>query len=111
MSLNPVALAALISALIQLVSHWFPWRMVLKQDLPRIPSYVIGVLGFLLPVSGLYWHWEQSAVVAAGQYLAGLWACVASSGLAVVVAYAIDYVTNRVRMASELQELDDVRKE
>jgi hypothetical protein len=100
-----IALSALVSALIQAVSHWFPWRLVLGRALPRVWAYIVGVLGFLAPLTVLFWSWG------AWLYLAALWACVVSSGLAVVLAYAIDEIANRVRLAHELQELYDAREE
>lgn len=106
-----IALAAVVSALIQLVSHWFPWRLVLGRNLPRVAAYVVGVLGFLLPVTGLYWYWDAHQVMAAWLHLVALWACVSASGLAVVLGYAIDCIANRVRLAQELQELYEAREE
>jgi hypothetical protein len=105
-----ISLAALVSALIQLVSHWFPWRLVLGRNLPRVWAYVVGVLGFLVPVTALFWYWDVNGLVEAWLNLIALWACVVASGLAVVLAYAIDCIANRVRLSHELEELND-RKE
>lgn len=106
-----VSLAALVSALIQLVSHWFPWRVALGRDLPRVWAYVVGVLGFLLPVTGLYWYWDAAQVSDAWIHLIGLWVCVAASGLAVVLGYRIDWLLDRVRRSYEQEERDEARKE
>jgi hypothetical protein len=98
-----IALSARVSALVQAVSHWFPWRLVLGRELPRVWAYIVGVLGFLAPLTVLFWSWE------AWMYLAALWACVVSSGLAVVLAYAIDGVANRVDMSHELEEIHEAK--
>lgn len=102
-----ILVTALISALIQLVEHWFPWRMVLRSGLPRLPSYILGVLGFLLPISALYWHWGASLM--RWSHLLALWACVSASGLAAGLAYGIDHLADRVRRSYEHEELDHAK--
>jgi hypothetical protein len=96
-------LTALVSALIQAVLHWFPWRMVLARDLPRIPAYILGVLGVALPLSGLYWYWcDVSALVS-------LWVVIAASGSSVIGAYAIDWTLDRVRQSYEHEERNEAQ--
>jgi len=104
-----IALSALVSALVQTVSHWFPWRLVLGRELPRVWAYIVGVLGFLLPVTVLFWRWDAAGLMEAWAHLVALWACVLASGLAVVLAYAIDSVANRVRLSHELEELYEAK--
>lgn len=108
MMIIEVSIAAVVAALIQCVSHWFPWRLVLHRELPRIAAYVLGMLGILLPVSGLYWHWDVNAVgLARHAYLAGLWVCVVASGLAVVIAYGIDWLVDVRARLRESNERED----
>jgi phosphate/sulfate permease len=97
-----IFLAALVAALIQMTLHWFPWRMVLGKDLPRISAYVLGVLGFALPLSVLLWHWQSWLELLA------VWAVVAASGVAVASAYGTDWMLDRVRRSYEHEELDNV---
>jgi hypothetical protein len=104
-----IALAALVSALVQAISHWFPWRLALGRELPRVWAYVVGVLGFLLPVTVLYWRWDVVGLMVAWSHLVALWACVVASGLAVVLGYAIDGIANRVRLSHELEELHEAQ--
>lgn len=104
-----IALTALVSALVQALSHWFPWRLVLGYELPKVAAYTIGVLGFLLPVTVLFWRWDVVGLMVAWSHLVALWACVLASGLTVVLAYAIDTVANRVRMSHELEELNEAK--
>jgi uncharacterized membrane protein len=97
-------LAALVSALIQLVQHWFPWRMVLRREtLPRIVAYILGVLGIGLPLSVLFCAWQSWSELLA------LWIVILVSGLAVILAYAIDWTLDRVRRSYEHEELSRVK--
>ena len=96
-------LAALIAVLLQAVEHWFPWRMVLARDLPRIPAYILGVLGVALPLSGLYWCWG------AWMELVALWVVIIAAGLSVMGAYAIDWTLDRVRQSYEHEERYDAQ--
>lgn len=100
-----VLITALISGLIQLVLHGFPWRLVLGRDLHQVPAYVLGVLGIVLPLTVLYWTWEQQANL----HLVALWACVVASGAAVMGAYATDWVLSRVRSSFEHEELNNAK--
>jgi uncharacterized membrane protein len=103
-----VSLAAVVAALIQCVSHWFPWRGALQRELPRIPAYILGMLGILLPVSVLYWHWDVNAVgLPQHAYLVGLWVCVVASGLAVLIVYWIDWLVDVLARLRESNERED----
>ena len=97
----PMLLAALIAALIQAVEHWFPWRMVLARDLPRIPAYILGVLGVALPLSGLYWYWNS------WNELVALWLVIVAAGATVMGTYAIDWMLDRVRQSYEYEERNE----
>lgn len=100
-----LGIAALIAALVQCVLHWFPWRLASGQDLPRTRAYALGVLGIVLPYSGLLLLWigEQSCGVLPA--LIGIWVIVAASGGAVNLAYWLDQTFNQVRLADELEEI------
>jgi hypothetical protein len=94
-----LAQAAVIAALIQWIAHWFPWRMLIGRELPRVAAYAVGVLGFMTPLSVLFI--EQQAWDA----LLAAWAVVAASGMAVMGAHAADWVMDRVRRSYEHEEL------
>ncbi len=96
-----IVITVLLSALLQLLLHWFPWQMIFRNGLPRLLAYSFGMLGILLPFSGLMILWQEwSALVA-------LWAVVVASGLAVIKAYGLDWMLNRVRLSFESQERED----
>ncbi len=108
--MNTIISSAVISGLIQMVLHWFPWRMIMGHGIPRILAYILGVLGIVLPLSALFIQWQQVGVVPdEWQHLLALWACVLSSGLAVIAAYGFDWVLNRVRKSYEHEELDNAK--
>jgi O-antigen ligase len=97
--------AAVIAALIQLIEHWFPWRMLIGRELPRVAAYALGVLGFMAPLSVLFI--DQQAWGA----LLAVWAVVVASGMAVMSAYAADWVMDRVRRSYEHEELSHAKAE
>ena len=94
-----ILLTALIAVLLELVMHWFPWRMILRRDLTRPAAYVLGVFGIAGPVSVLWALWGMINVVIS------LWAVIVATGLAVVGAYDIDALLNRLMRGSEAEEL------
>ena len=91
--------AAVIAALVQLIEHWFPWRMLIGRDLPRVAAYALGVLGFMAPLSVLFV--EQQAWTE----LLAVWAVVAASGMAVASAHVVDWALDRIRRSYEHEEL------
>lgn len=100
----PIFTAALIAALMQAVLHLFPWQMIFPHGLPRLLAYILGVLGFLLPVSGLFVFWQEWASLAA------LWAAVIASGLAVLKLYGLDWILNRIRLSFESEEREHAKE-
>src|SRR5689334_5648918 len=98
-----IFITALIAALLQWVLHWFPWRMLLRRDLPRLLAYILGMLGIILPVSGLFIYQQ------AWNSLIALWAVVIASGVATVKAYGLDWLLNRITLSYESQELEHAK--
>jgi len=90
------------------VEHWFPWQFVLRRKLPRLAAYVMGLLGILAPITYLYYRWVVSPQVGQWLHLVALWAVVLSSGFAVALAYAFDWVVSRVILSFELNEIERV---
>lgn len=86
MTIHQVLLAALIAWLALWAEHWFPWRLFLRRDLPRIPAYVLGVLALTAPLTALLWSWQSWAELAA------MWVVVIAGGAAVISAYGVDWL-------------------
>lgn len=104
--LAQILLAALVSSLQQAVQHWFPWRMLLRRDLPRVAAYVIGTLAYLVPLTILFLWWEQAtASVPPYLHLLAVWACVGSSGAAVILVRAADWFMDEMLQHQEEKEL------
>lgn len=106
---DQIVLTSLFSILVMWVEHWFPWQMVLRRQLPRLAAYVMGVLGILGPLTYLYCLWVNVPPINPWFYLIALWAIIFSSGLAVALAYLFDWVTGRVILSFELNEIVSVR--
>ena len=90
-----------VSALVILVMHWFPW----PDGLSRVGAYALGVAAILLGFA----VWQLSD----GNWraLAGLAAISACDGLCVVVAYRIDHTVVRIRAAEKAEAGDDTLTE
>jgi len=109
--ISHIILTCLVTVLLLLVEHWFPWPLLLGQALPRLPSYIAGVLALALPLSALYGLWLNNPPDLAWFYLLSLWAVIVAGGLSVILAYALDKIMARVRLSYELQELFKLAEE
>jgi hypothetical protein len=99
-----VAYTALTAALILLVEHWLPWKMILGREISRVWAYIAGVLAMVLPLSGLYLYWIDRSPVYPYAHLVALWVVIGVSGLAVISAYQFDALIARLALLRELQE-------
>ena len=103
-----IALAALIGAMQQVSQHYFPWPMIFRRELPRVPAYVMGTLAYLVPVTVVYAHWELSnSVLPEWAHLAALWASVVASGAAVVLVRFIDWAMGAASAIRESGEREN----
>jgi hypothetical protein len=99
-----ILVTALVAALLELVMHWFPWRLMLRRDLHRTAAYVLGTLGIAVPLTALFAYWGQWVELLA------LWAVVVAAGVSVLVAYAFDALVIKLARGDEAQEmLDETR--
>jgi hypothetical protein len=49
-------LAAIFAVLLVGFEHYFPWRLIFRKPLPRLLSYIIGVLAIYIPVSVVLYY-------------------------------------------------------
>jgi hypothetical protein len=68
----PLLSGSVLTALLLLIGHWFPWQRWLGRELHRLESYVYGTssifLGFLLIrwlEGNLYTAWQLAIVIIA----------------------------------------------
>lgn len=100
-----IIITALIAALLLYIEHWLPWQALLGHELARVPSYVLGVLAMILPLSGLYWQWILTPPVWSFAHLVALWVVITSGGFAVVSAYLLDALVLKLAQLRDLREL------
>lgn len=93
-----VLLACLIASLVELVLHYFPWRMAIGRDLPRPGAYILGVLGFSIPLAVLFYRWGEQ------RYLVALIAVITNAGGAVLIVYGLDSMLNSYWLEREQRE-------
>lgn len=96
-----IALTAVVAALVELVLHYFPWRMVFRADMPRTTAYILGVLGFAGPLTVLWSHWGMQEAIYA------MWTVIVVAGAAVRFAYWLDELLAQIARGHEAQELLD----
>lgn len=109
--MDEILITALITVLLLLVQHWFPWGLLLGRELPRLAAYIMGVLAITLPLTGLYVRWSLVPPLMILPHLIAMWVVVGLGGLAVLIAHLVDAIMARIRSASELKEiLDATRK-
>ena len=94
----------LVVVLSLLAQHYFPWGMLLRRRLPRLAAYTLGMLGVILPLSGLYLYWSAHPPVWIHAHLFALWAATIAGGLAVTGAYALDALLAQLVRLRELEE-------
>lgn len=79
-----IVVIVLVSCLLLALSHYLPWRGILRRDLPILARYTIGVLSIAIPMS-VYWvackDWNN---------LVMLWSVILFSGLTVYLLYVLD---------------------
>lgn len=103
--MNALGQACLFAALVLWVEHWFPWRLMLRRDLPRLAAYILGVLALAGALTWLFDQWRVAGAPGEWAYVAGLWAVILSGGAAVLVAHGLDWVLGRLVLSWELEEL------
>jgi hypothetical protein len=108
--LMDIAMAALVGAMQQAIQHYFPWGLVFRRELPRVVAYIIGTLAYLIPVTVLYAHWAMIGIANNWSHLIALWACVAASGLSVILVRVVDWALERITRSFEHEERDDAKR-
>lgn len=73
-----------IVMLAELGLHYFPWRLIVKGELPRIVAYVLGVLGLMIPFT--LWLWANREL----DVIFTLWLVIGAGGLMVMALYGLD---------------------
>lgn len=101
MQFDEVVITTIIAVLFELTLHWFPWRLMLRRDLSRQETYVMGIMGIAVPLSFLwarhgYWDVFNS-----------LWTVIFSVGFFVMLAYRIDELLVNKAKGEEARELLD----
>lgn len=92
----------LITILLLLTEHWFPWRLAMGKDLPRIPAYIGGVCALIIPLSV---HWWMNGLT---EVVLQAWIAIVSGGLALMLAYAVDWVLHRLAQARDLEKIEEL---
>jgi hypothetical protein len=95
-------IAILFTCTLLALAHYFPWRGLLKKELPLLVRYIMGVLALLVPVTVL-WVCQRNY-----QSLLILWAVVICGGSTVFALHLLDTAIN-ARSRADIAE-DEGRK-
>lgn len=85
--------------------HYFPWRLIFKRELPRIPSYTLGMLAILIPFS--FWLYEHCYI----EVVIMLWVSTVTAGLSVSLWYGVDWLLDRINVAREAEQRETAARE
>lgn len=107
--MNVLRQACIMAALILLVEHWFPWRLMLRKKLPRLAAYILGVLALAGTLTWLFEQWRVMGAPGGRAYVVGLWSVIGSGGAAVLGAHGLDWLLGRLALSFDLEELARVR--
>jgi|SRR3990172_7911708 len=100
-----ILIAALISVLLLIVEHYWPWQSMIKQPLGKIVAYILGVLAIELPLTGLFITWKVWPALWA------MWIVTFIGGAVVAAINNLDtYLENRTRMEISEREGELLRK-
>lgn len=86
---SQIALATLITALILIVEHYWPWHAMLKRDLNKTLAYILGTLAIEIPFSILLVIWGEWLVLSA------LWWITGVGGAVVITVNLLDRLYER----------------
>lgn len=102
-----IADAVIIAALFIAAAHWFPWRKVLRAELPRLAAYSIGVAAILGAASLSYW---RNGPLSGPDTLALFWAAGLAAGGTTFLTWLIDAAIDRSHLRTDADEQRDVRR-
>lgn len=93
---TPILIALVI--FIEGFLHYFPWRLVLRRDLPRPLAYALGTLAMMIPFT--IWLIDQRQGDIAGM----LWLVIGAGGASVMAWYGLDWVIDLVWSVREASQ-------
>ncbi len=82
--------------------HYFPWRMLLGRELPRLGAYTLGMLGMMVPLS--LWLMDRSEI----EILQALWTVIFAAGLTVFALYGLDHYLELMRRDVEASQREEL---
>jgi hypothetical protein len=84
--------------------HYFPWRILIGRELPRLAAYTLGLLGMMVPFS--VWLMDKNEI----EILQTLWTVVISAGITVFALYGLDRYLNLERREVEASQIEAMLK-
>lgn len=94
-----------IVALVELGLHYFPWRMLIGKELPRLAAYTLGMLGMMVPFS--VWLMDRNEM----EIVQTLWIMIVAAGLMVFGLYGLDHYLDVSHRAHDAEELESMHRE
>lgn len=82
--------------------HYFPWRMLLGRELPRLAAYTLGMLGMMVPLS--LWLMDRGEI----EILQALWTVIFTAGLTVFALYGLDHYLELMRRDVEASQREEL---
>lgn len=92
-----IVYSGVITMWILVTGHYFPWEWLIGKALPRIPSYVYGIIAIYLPVSFSLIRYEMWYA------LVLIWVPTIMGGGALTIVYVFDNFA-RMRQGKQVAE-------
>ncbi|HLA99547.1 MAG TPA: hypothetical protein VJL34_13930 [Anaerolineales bacterium] len=99
--LGQILLTTLISSLLLVVEHYWPWKAIIKKPIDKIFAYILGVLAIHIPLTWLLLIWGFFPAVYA------LWSITVVGGAVVAGINLLDnHLETRSRMEISEREAE-----
>ncbi len=96
-----IAITMLVTILLMVAGHYFPWRLLTGGELGRVQSYIYGMAAIAIPLSvNLLANGDWPAAAA-------LWLVIVAGGLAVIACYGTDKFLVALARAREAEEREE----
>lgn len=105
--MDAVADTIIVAALAIAVAHWFPWRKLLRRELPKLAAYCIGVATILGAPSLVYW---RSGPLSGPETITLFWAAGVAAGATTFLCWLVDAAIEGTHLRIDAEEQRDVRR-
>lgn len=105
--MNPLIDAAVWAAAAIAVLHWFPWRRLRGDDLPRLVAYVLGVACIFGSATAAYFRYTPAEAEIVFHLF---WTAALAAGVTTLIAWGVDGLMEGSARKADLEDERHERK-